>query len=346
MQNQLELNNDPNELQNQVIHHIISKALMLAAKMGLSNYLSDVPVKMTTLAASLGYHPKAAERLFKLLETLNLLKITDEGLVVATSLTPHLHQICSEHYFGSFKAFNHFQHSLENNTECWSNAFGKPFYAYLEERPEQSTQFHRYLEETAECWLNFIPNVFDFSIYKTVVDVGGGKGRLLAEIFEKNNNSDISGVLFEKPELRSDATDYLTERNIHKKVSFFEGNFLTDRLPEGDIYILCRVLLNWNDDDAIKIIRNCLNNAGGKKVIIIDFVVPDKSHKHYQRALLHDLNLLAVFGGKIRSLSDWESLTTKATDAKVNFEVIDDNTSGKLNVPMIFIEISGKFESS
>ena len=104
MQNWLETIEESNDLQNKVVYHIISKALMLATKDQLSDYISDIPIKSTELASHMGYHPQAAQRLFNLLETLNLLEIVDEEFIIATELTPCIHQIYSEHFFGSFAA--------------------------------------------------------------------------------------------------------------------------------------------------------------------------------------------------------------------------------------------------
>lgn len=339
----IELSKEANQLQNQVVYHVISKAIILAAEMRLDNHLSDIPIKIDELARRLGYHPQSAHRLFRLLETLNLLEITAEDLITATYLTPYIKQVYSEHYFGSFAAFNYFQNALENNKECWSDAFGKPFYDYLKDNPNKLNEFQLYLEDTAESWLDFIPYIFEFSEYNNIVDVGGGKGQLLAKIIKSvyEKGKIIKGVLFEKPEIIQNAFSYLSLKNLSEKISLVKGDFFMDELPEGDVYILCRVLLNWGDDSAIKIIANCLRKmTGRKKLIIVDFVIPNKEHKHYQRAILHDLNLLAVFGGGIRTLSDWKTLITKsAKSRKAKYKIIDEDLSPSLNVPMVIIEL-------
>ncbi|MHA7840725.1 MAG: methyltransferase [Gammaproteobacteria bacterium] len=333
-----------NELQNQVVYHVISKAIMLSAKIDLMRYLCDsdeAGISSEELAKRIGFHPQPANRFFRLLETLKLVEITEKNCIKPTELTAHIKSIYSEHYFGSFLAFNYFEDALKNNKECWSTAFGQPFYESLKKSPDKLDHFQKYLEDTAESWLSFIPEVFNFSTYKKIVDVGGGQGQLLSKIIEANETvDDMEGVLFEREETILGALNYLKTKELLEKISLVKGNFLLDTLPDGDIYILCRILLNWEDDTAINIIKNCLKKIDKhQKLIIIDFVIPPKNHEHYQRAILHDLNLLAVFGGTIRSLADWEKLVKQSTNKQATFKIIDENISAVLNVPMIVIEI-------
>lgn len=333
----IEITKEANKLQNQIVYHIISRAIILACETNLAKYLLEGPVKIDILAHKLGYHPETALRFFRLLESLHLLAISDEKIITSTYLTSCISQVNSEHYFGSFAAFNFFQHSLKENRECWSDAFGESFYGHLEKNPKKLNEFQSYLEETAENWLGFIPDIFNFSQYNTLVDVGGGNGQLLAKIL---HNSPSVGILFEKPEVIQKASQYLKSKELLSRISLVPGDFFSEDLPEGDIYILCRVLLNWNDENAIKIINNCLKKRKeNRKTIIIDFVVPDKEHKYYQRSLLHDLNLLAVFGGRIRNLLDWKSLVNHSQGKLVNYKIIDEDISPTLNVPMIVMEV-------
>ena len=92
----VEVNKEVNKLQNEIVFHVISKAIILATKGKLSDHLAHGPIKSDELAERLGYHPQAAKRLFRLLESLDLLKITDE-LITSTELTSCIDQIHSEH---------------------------------------------------------------------------------------------------------------------------------------------------------------------------------------------------------------------------------------------------------
>lgn len=336
MNSDIKIIKEANQLQNQIVYHIIAKSLILATQLKLADHLTTVPIELKELAKRLNLHLQAAQRFFRLLETLNLVEITLEQSIKATPLTPYLDQIYSEHYFGSFLAFNYFEEALSTNKETWSKAFGMPFYEYLKKDSNKLNDFQLYLETTAENWLTFIPKVFDFSNYKTIVDLGGGKGQLLAKIIEKTNKN-INGVLFEKEEIILNAKEYLSQKNLLEKISLIKGDFLTDDLPKGNLYLLCRVLLNWGDEKASKIINNCLKYSN-QKLIIIDFVIPKKNHKQYQRAVLHDLNLLVVFGGRIRDLRAWKDLINNTTDRKAKYKIIDEDLNAVLNVPMIMIE--------
>lgn len=69
----------------------------------------------------------------------------------------------------------------------------------------------------------------------------------------------------------------------------------------------------------------------------MDFILPDKNHPHYERALLHDLNLFAIFGGSIRNKRDWENLIAESGLTIKKFKVTTNNIDHEPNVPLCSI---------
>lgn len=332
---------EANILQNQIVYHIIAKILLISVEKKLGDYVTDAPIELSKLAKKLGYHPKAACRFFRMLETLNLLTITKDNFIKSTKLTAFLQHLQSEHFYGSFVTFNYFEESLKHNKECWSNAFGDNFYSHLSKHPKKFIEFQQYCTVTAENWLTFISTYYKFKKQFAIVDVGGGTGFLLSKIILENPT--CSGVLFEKPEIANKAKKYLKSQNSDQKIEVISGDFFTDTIPKGNIYLLCRVMLNWDDFDAVKIINNCVKSMSAKdKLLIVDFVIPNKKHKHYQRAVIHDLNLLAILGGGIRSIEEWKILVKKTHCKLIGCKIIDEEVSPSLNVPMVILELKLK----
>lgn len=114
---------------------------------------------------------------------------------------------------------------------------------------------------------------YDFSPYATIVDVGGGQGRMLAAILGARPHS--RGILFDLPHVVAGAPAVLKEHGVSDRVRVAKGSFF-DAVPDGgDAHVLKFVIRDWPDDDAVHILRNVRTAAGaGKHVMLIEFVLP------------------------------------------------------------------------
>ncbi|RWS22564.1 SAM-dependent methyltransferase-like protein [Leptotrombidium deliense] len=94
------------------------------------------------------------------------------------------------------------------------------------------------------------------------------------------------------------------------------GDFFVSVPSGGDCYILKSVLHDWNDNSAIKILRNVREKMNEKsKLLIIESLLPAGNVSHPSKVL--DLHLMAVCEGKERTLSDFKKLITQC-DLKLN----------------------------
>src|SRR5438270_378995 len=71
---------------------------------------------------------------------------------------------------------------------------------------------------------------YDFSAFKTVVDVGGATGNMLAAILSRHGGP--RGVLFDMPHVVGDAPALLRERGVEKRVTIEAGDFFK-AVPAG-----------------------------------------------------------------------------------------------------------------
>ena len=85
------------------------------------------------------------------------------------------------------------------------------------------------------------------------------------------------------------------------------GDIFSDTLPVGDLYILSRVLHDWDDKKAIQILRNVAKSSGSEaRLLIIDRISSNRGDYG-----LLDLNMYLITGGRERSLEDWKGLIKK-----------------------------------
>ncbi|MBV8771237.1 MAG: methyltransferase, partial [Deltaproteobacteria bacterium] len=99
-----------------------------------------------------------------------------------------------------------------------------------------------------------ILSAYDFSRFERVVDVGGGQGALLHEILAANPK--LHGILADLPAVIAGATALRTGATANRceivGIDFFK------EVPQGaDAYVMKTVVHDWNDDAAVKILKNC-----------------------------------------------------------------------------------------
>ena len=141
-----------------------------------------------------------------------------------------------------------------------------------------------------------------------VVDVGGSRGALLAYLI--STAPAATGVLFDRAEAMAEAPGALAAAGVAGQVEILAGNFF-ETVPPGDVHVLANVLHDWDDDAAGVILRNC-HRAGrpGGTLIVFTFLLT-KALEPPQPYLM-DLLMMAVEGGRERTLTELSALAGAA----------------------------------
>ena len=80
----------------------------------------------------------------------------------------------------------------------------------------------------------------------------------------------------------------------------------------ADLYLLKGVLQQWDDDAAATILRNCRDAMPeGAKLVVIERLLPERASDD-PAAIMLDLHMMAITGGRARSLADFERLLSQA----------------------------------
>lgn len=92
----------------------------------------------------------------------------------------------------------------------------------------------------------------------------------------------------------------------------FAGDFF-EEVPAGfDAYFIKSVLHDWNDEFSELILANCRKAMPEHgRVLVADILIePGKPVRHPHRMI--DLEMMVSFGGKERTLGEFEALLTRA----------------------------------
>ena len=141
------------------------------------------------------------------------------------------------------------------------------------------------------------------------MDVGGNTGGLLSAILRKHPA--LRGILFDLPNIVVDAEAYLAEEGVQDRCRIVGGDFFDSVPAGGDVYVLQRVIHDWDDARARAILRSCraaINPDG--VLVVLEVVVPERfeASASARTKAFWDLNMLIVSGGQERTEEQFRSL--------------------------------------
>jgi hypothetical protein len=145
----------------------------------------------------------------------------------------------------------------------------------------------------------------DLSQRRRIVDIGGSEGAFLATLLQTQPAA--SGVLFDLPEVVAAVPSDLGEESIAGRVELVGGDFFAGVPDGGDLYLLKNILHDWPDADAQRILESVRRAmAGDGDLLVIELVLPPDG----ARTVAHfvDLSMMVTFGGRERTLPEFESL--------------------------------------
>jgi len=188
---------------------------------------------------------------------------------------------------------------------AYRETFGLPFWEDLDAHPDIAASFDALIGPIGHS----APTP-EFQItggwesVRTVVDVGGGTGALLAEILRAR--PEVRGTLVDFPRTVARSGEIFQAAGVADRVTVVGQSFF-DPLPAGaDLYLLKKVLNNWPDREALAILNRCAEAARpAGRVVVLSSVSPDDA----PRQLVMEMVLL---GGKQRTVSEFRELARAA----------------------------------
>jgi len=206
--------------------------------------------------------------------------------------------------------------ALKDYKPQFQEIFGQSIFDYLNAYEEKGEIFNKAMKAYSLDYDNLI-KTYDFSSTKVIMDVGGGTGHLLIKILNQNDYIK-KGILLEMPTVIENAQRLIENKpiSIKERFKFISGDFFEEILSKADTIIMSRVLHDWNDFYAVKILKN-VHNALKKdgKLLIFEMIVPE--NPEYDIGVTLNFNLLVNVGGKERTYQEFESIL-RETGFKIN----------------------------
>lgn len=318
--------------------HMISAA----TRLGIADMLADSPKSAAALAQPGGWHVPSLTQLLRALVAFGVLAEEPGGY----TLTPFGERLWREPsmapwvlYFEEdmLGAWQGLTDSIRDGRPAFEHVHGSPFYEHYARHPRGASTFDTWMDRTAQKWLASFARSHDFSGIGTIIDVGGGRGRLLADILRANPS--LQGVLVDLPQVVSGAPALLAEQGVADRCKVVAGDAFASVPEGGDVYLLSRVLFNWNDERATALLSSCRRSMRpASKLMVIDTLIPSGSGD--ARTAFRDLYFAVQFGSMFRSEDDLRRLFAAAGFALTRSMEVQDGSDGQ-NAVFQFFALEG-----
>lgn len=292
--------------------------VVVAAQLGIADLVASGPLSVADLAEATGADRQSLYRLLRTLASRGLFLEQERRQFALTPLADPLRKDApgsvrpqalwsgSEEYLRTWAALSH---SVLTGEPAFEHVYGKRFFDYVAEHPAFGRIFDGVMTRASTEEGAAIAEAYDFSRHRTVVDVGGGQGALLAAILDRY--PPISGVLFDLPDVIGNAHGAIDRHVTSGRVEKVAGSFFDDLPPGGNAYLLKWIVHDWADEEAVQILTNCRSGlAPDGRVLLVEFVLPQDATASDMTRL--DATMLVFTGSRERTRSEYAELLQRA----------------------------------
>lgn len=293
---------------------LAAQAIHAAVKFRIPDLLSSGPKSASELATECGAHPPTLERLLRALTSIEMFQRLPDGRYRNSPGTEilrrdHPQSLWAEGVFLPapflWRPLGELEESVRTGEAAFDRAFGQGFFPYLAEHPEEAAVFNRVMTQEILWTTPVLLRAYDFSRFNRLVDVGGGHGVFLSHVLAAVPK--LEGVLFDQSKVVAGAKDSF-KGEMARRTTILSGSFF-ESIPEGaDAYVLRRIIHDWQDDEAAKILSNVRAAMQPNATLLIVEGLIDSAARP---AGLMDLMML-VLGGKERTEAEFQELVQNA----------------------------------
>jgi AraC-like DNA-binding protein len=301
-----------NRLRRQIEAYHDAALVYAAIKLGLPEAMSARAWTDDALAAELGL---SAPHLHRLLRGLTSLGICTERPDGAFTLTPQGQcllpgarlrekvQIVVAQYW---QPWANLSAAVATGKPAFEQVFGQSVSDWRRDHAEAGALFDSYLTQETFAQAPAIIAALDISGAGTVADIGGVYGGLLAAILQAHPR--LTGILFDRQYRIAAAMPFLQAQGVADRVERIGGDLL-DAVPvAANLYLLNGVLRQSDDARARAILANCRKAMPqGVKLVIVERLLPQHADDDTAAVML-DLHMLAITGGRVRNLAEFEAM--------------------------------------
>lgn len=203
-------------------------------------------------------------------------------------------------------------HAVRTGNPAFDQVFGERYFDHFASNPAQDALFGRLMARSVNERIAGIINAYDFSNVKTIVDIGGGHGALLAAILTVAPHA--GGTIFDTSAVVEEARASLASSSVADRIELVGGDLFRGPIPpNGEVYVLSNIIHDWDDASAEQVLRNCRAAVrADSRLMLIEEIMPERVEEA-PATIANDYTMLLLTGGRQRTEPEFHRLLA-ATD--------------------------------
>jgi hypothetical protein len=294
-----------------------------AAELRIADHLADAPLDAGALAAATAAHAPSLARLLRALAAIGLLREDDDRRYALTPLGATLRSdapgsmrpwvlLCFSDDQG--KAWEALTHAVKTGEHAYRHIFGVDKWTRLAQHPEAARLFDAAMQSLTEGANGALIAHYPFGDFRWIVDVGGGNGSLLMPVLARTPS--LRATVFDLPHVADAARARIAEAGLSDRYDSVGGDAFAAVPAGADAYVLKGVLHDWEDREALAILRTVrAAMREGARLLVIERVLPeriDPSDLLTPGRFIHDINMMLNPGGRERTEAEFWDLLARA----------------------------------
>ncbi|XP_065599961.1 acetylserotonin O-methyltransferase isoform X1 [Cyrtonyx montezumae] len=300
--------------------------MFTACELGVFDLLleSGQPLSLDVIATRLGASIMGMERLLDACVGLKLLAVelrregafyrnTEISNTYLTKSSPKSQYHIMMYYSNTvYFCWHYLTDAVREGRNQYERAFGissKDLFGAMYRSEEEMLKFLAGQNSIWSICGRDVLTAFDLSPFTRIYDLGGGGGALAQECVSLYPNCTVT--IYDLPKVVQVAKERLVPQE-EQRIAFHEGDFFKDSIPEADLYILSKILHDWDDEKCGQLLaavhKAC--RPGGGVLLVESLLAEDKSGP--VETQLYSLNMLVQTEGKERTAAEYSELLRAA----------------------------------
>lgn len=289
-------------------------ALRALVSIGGLEALRDGPLTLAELADRCGASAPVLRRVLRTVASTGLLRttssgtyeLTDAGVAMLNSWAINSARWGADPEF--WQSLGELTETIRTGRVPFVERHGT-MYNYIAANPEIEQVFDALMVNQHAAAAARLAETVDFTGMRTVADVGGGAGTFLAAILRAHPG--LRGVLVELERTLPAARKYLAENGVADRCEIVAGDFFAAVPAGADAYVLSNIVHNWDDEQAVAILRTVRAAVPPHGVVLlVEAVVPDDDRMHWAKDI--DIRILTMHEGTERTQAEYAALLAAA----------------------------------
>ncbi len=204
----------------------------------------------------------------------------------------------------SYEAWSGVTRSLRTGESGFERLHGKNFFDWIQDKPADLRAYHSAMSTYARHDYQDLADSMDFSAHDSILDAGGGTGEMAFALLRSYPG--LKATVMDRAEVVKAAR---LPADLEGRCRFVAGDLFQEWPVTSDAVILARVIHDWPDHDAVRILRR-VREAMSKEgtLYVIEMVLDDEAGS----GGLLDLNMLVMTQGAERTKKQLRDILDQA----------------------------------